>query len=80
MDLQTRKLNFIQEFLRLNNEKLISKLENLLKSEKAKSYEQHISLLSEEELNRIIDEAEKDSKEGRLTSAVELKKEIDSWS
>jgi hypothetical protein len=33
MDLQTRKLNFIQEFLRLNNEKLISKLENLLKSE-----------------------------------------------
>jgi len=28
---------------------------------------------------RIIDEAEKDSKEGRLTSAVELKKEIDSW-
>jgi hypothetical protein len=80
MDLQTRKLNFIQEFLRLNNEKLISKLENLLKSEKAKSYEQSISPLSEEELNRIIDEAEKDSKEGRLISAVELKKEIDSWS
>ena len=80
MDLQTRKLNFIQEFLRLNNEKLISKLENLLKSEKAKSYEQHISHLSEEELNRIIDEAEKDSKKGRLTSAVELKKDIDSWS
>ena len=79
MDLQTRKLHFIQEFLRLNNEKLISKLENLLKSEKAKSYEQHLSPLSEEELNRIIDEAEKDSKEGRLTSAVELKKEIDSW-
>ena len=79
MDLQTRKLNFIQEFLRLNNEKLISKLENLLKSEKAKSYERQISPLSEEELNRIIDEAEKDSKEGRLTSAVELKKEIDSW-
>ncbi|MBP6872947.1 MAG: hypothetical protein KBC43_13135 [Bacteroidales bacterium] len=80
MDLQTRKLNFIQEFLRLNNEKLISKLENLLKSEKAKSYEQLISPLSEEELNRIIDEAEKDSKDGRLISAVELKKEIDSWS
>ena len=80
MDLQTRKLNFIQEFLRLKNEKLISKLENLLKSEKAKSYQEQISPLSEEELNRIIDEAEKDSKEGRLTSAVELKKEIDTWS
>jgi hypothetical protein len=80
MDLQTRKLNFIQEFLRLKNEKLIISLENLLKSEKAKSYEDQISPLSEDELNRIIDDAEKDSSEGRLTSAVELKKEIDSWS
>jgi len=80
MDLQTRKLNFIQEFLRLKNEKLIAKLENILKSEKAKSYEKHISPMSEDELNRIIDEAEKDSREGKLTSAVELRKEIDSWS
>ena len=60
MDLQTRKLNFIQEFLRLKNEKLIAKLENILKSEKVKSYEEHISPMSEDELNRIIDEAEKD--------------------
>jgi hypothetical protein len=80
MDLQTRKLNFIQEFLRLKNEKLIAKLENILKSEKVKSYEEHISPMSEDELNRIIDEAEKDSREGKLTSAVELRKEIDSWS
>lgn len=80
MDLQTRKLNFIQEFLRLNNEKLIAKLEKILKSEKVKSYEEKISPLSEDELNRIIDEAEKDSKEGKLTSAIELRKEIDSWS
>jgi hypothetical protein len=80
MDLQTRKLNFIQEFLRLKNEKLIAKLENILKSEKVKSYEEHISPMSEDELNRIIDEAEKDSREGKLTSAVEIRKEIDSWS
>ena len=80
MDLQTRKLHFIEEFLRLKNEKLIRQLENLLKSEKIKSYEEHISPMSEDELNRIIDEAEKDSKEGRLTSAVEIRKEIDSWS
>jgi hypothetical protein len=80
MDLQTRKLNFIQEFLRLNNEKLIAKLEKILKSEKVKSYEDKISPLSEDELNRIIDEAEKDSIEGKLTSAIELRKEIDSWS
>ncbi len=80
MDLQTRKLNFIREFLRLKNEKLIAKLENILKSEKIKSYEEKISPLSEDELNRIIDEAEKDPKEGKLSSAVELRKEIDTWS
>jgi len=79
MDIQTRKLNFIQEFLRLKNEKLIAKLEKTLKSEKVKSYEEHISPMSEDEFNRIIDEAEKDSKEGKLTSAVDLRKEIDSW-
>ncbi len=36
MDLQTRKLNFIEEFLHLNNEKLLDKLEKLLKLEKPK--------------------------------------------
>ena len=45
----------------------------------ARYYEELISPLSEEELNRIIDEAEKDSLEERLTSAVELKREIDLW-
>ena len=64
----------------MNNEKLIAKLEKILKSEKVKSYEEKISPLSEDELNRIIDEAEKDSKEGKLTSAIELRKDIDSWS
>jgi hypothetical protein len=34
MDLQTRKLNFIQEFLSLSNEKVIGKLESLLEKEK----------------------------------------------
>ena len=79
MDIQTRKLNFIQEFLRLNNEKLIIKLENILKSERIKSHQDHISPFSEEELNKIIDEAENDSKNGKLTSAIELRKEIDTW-
>jgi hypothetical protein len=79
MDIQTRKLNFIQEFLRLKNEKLIARLENILNSERGKSYEEHINPLSEDELNKIIDEAEKDSRDGKLTSAVEIRKEIDSW-
>ncbi len=34
MDIQTRKLNFIQEVLTVNNEQLISKLESVLKQER----------------------------------------------
>lgn len=33
MDIQTRKLNFIQEILAVNNEKIMDKLESLLKEE-----------------------------------------------
>ena len=79
MDIQTRKLNFIQEFLRLRNEKLISKLEKILKSEKIKQFEENINPMSEDELNRIIDEAENDSKNGNLTSAIDLRKDIETW-
>ena len=80
MDIQTRKLNFIQEFLRLKNEKLIAKLENILKSEKVKKYQENLNPMTEDELNQIIDDAEKDSANGNLTSAVDLRKEIDKWS
>ena len=36
MDIKTRKLNFIQEILALDNEKIIEKLEIQLKNEKRK--------------------------------------------
>lgn len=79
MDLHARKINFIQEFLRLKNEKIINKLENILKSEKKKKYEKELAPMTEDEFNKIIDHAENDSNAGRLTNARELKKEIDSW-
>ena len=79
MDLHARKINFIQEFLRLKNEKIINKLENILKSEKKRKYEKELVPMTEDEFNKIIDQAENDSNAGRLTNARELKKEIDSW-
>lgn len=36
MDIQTRKLLFIQEILALSNERIIDKLETILKKEKSK--------------------------------------------
>lgn len=79
MDIQARKIHFIQEFLRLKNEAVIDKFEQLLRSEKSKTYETELSPMSVDQLNVIVDKAEEDAQYGRLTSAADLKNEIDSW-
>ncbi|WP_154857694.1 hypothetical protein [Cyclobacterium xiamenense] len=40
MDVSTRKLNFIQDLLSVSDEKIIGKLETLLKKEKQKEAQQ----------------------------------------
>lgn len=79
MDIQTKKLHFVQEFLRLKDENLIDKLSDLLRIEKKKKIEKELKPFSQKEFNDLIDSAESDSENGRLTSAGELKNEIDSW-
>jgi hypothetical protein len=79
MDLETKKINFVQEFLRVKSEELVDKLEKLLKSERMKLYEKDLAPMTSNEFNNIIDNAESDSFHGRLTSARNLKKEVDSW-
>jgi len=79
MDIQTKKLHFVQEFLRLKDEKLIDKLSDLLRIEKKKKIEKELKPFSQKEFKDLIDRAESDSENGRLTSARELKNEIDSW-
>ena len=79
MDLETKKINFVQEFLRVKSEQLVDKLEKLLKSERMKLYEKDLTPMTSNEFNDIIDNAESDSLHGRLTSARDLKIESDSW-
>jgi len=79
MDLQVRKIHFVQEFLRLKNEQIINKLEYILKSEKTKLYKKTPEPYSLDEFNNMIDHAEEDSKNSRLKSAHELKKDIQTW-
>jgi hypothetical protein len=79
MDIQTKKLHFIQEFLRLNDETLIDKLNKLLKTERKKKFEKELKPLSNIEFDDLIDAAESDSTDGRLRLATELKNEVNSW-
>ena len=79
MDLQTRKLYFIQEFLRIANDSLIRKFEKVLQQERKKIVEKDISPMTLAEYEQRIDNAKTDLKNNRVTTAKKLKKEITSW-
>ena len=79
MDLQTRKLNLIQELLQVGNEEIVAKLEKILKAERKTQFEKSLNPMSEEEFNKIIDNSESDIKNGRMITARDLKKDVASW-
>lgn len=68
MDLQTRKIEFVQEFLKLQSEELVSQFENLLKKKLQKKAEP----MSVAELNSRIDQSENDFKNGKFKTSDEL--------
>jgi hypothetical protein len=79
MDLQERKIHFVQEFLKLKNEEIIHKLEDTLKTEKIKLIADPAVPYTIEEFNKIIERAEDDQKNGRVRTSDELKEDIKSW-
>jgi hypothetical protein len=80
MDLEARKIIFVQEFLRLQNEEIISGLEKLLRKQKKDLFEKKLTPMSLEQFNREIDQALSDSEMGKITPAEELKNKVHTWS
>jgi hypothetical protein len=78
-DIQARKITFVQEFLRLQNEDIISGLEKMLKKYKAELYESKLDPMTLEQFNREIDEALNDSTNNRVIKADELKSKFEKW-
>jgi len=78
MDLQTRKLNFIQDFLKLESEKAISHLEKLLQKETQTNSE--FKPMTIREFQKRIDQSTEDSKNERLTENDKLISEVEKWS
>jgi hypothetical protein len=79
MTIQTRKLSLIEEFLKINDEEIISKVESLIKEEKNKKYESQQTPMSMDEFRGMIDQAKRDSEEGRVISHQDLKRKIQTW-
>lgn len=80
MNLETRKITFVQEFLKLESEEIIIGLEKLLHKRKAECIENELEPMSLEKFNSDINKSFEDSKSKRITSANDLKAKIQKWS
>ena len=80
MNLETRKLSFIQEILRIQSEKTISRLETILRKEKTAIEFENVQPMTMKKFNQRIDKSLEDSKKGKLTEVNDLISEIDKWS
>ena len=74
MDIQTRKIEFIQEFLKVQSEELISRLESVLKNK-----EVDFKPFTIEEFNARVDKSSEDSKNERVTESTVLRSEMEKW-
>jgi hypothetical protein len=79
MDIQTRKITFIQQFLQIQSEEIIIHLEKFLEKEIKKKSEEHIIPMTLNELNKRIDKSIDDSKNERMTESKQLLKEMQKW-
>jgi hypothetical protein len=77
---ESKKLHLIEEFLKIQNEDIINKIEVIINEERHKSLKDVFnSPFSTKELDEMIDQAEADAKHGRVYSTKDLKKQIQSW-
>jgi len=72
MNLDTRKLLVIQEFLRIQNEEIVSDFEELLKQRKVEQYENDLTPMDLKQFNAEIDLAIDDPENDRVIKATEL--------
>ncbi len=77
-NIQTRKINFVQDFLRIESEESLRHLEVALHKERLDALEKAMTkTMTDDELYSLIDRAEQNSADGKLTRADEVLKQID---
>ena len=79
MDLEARKISFVQEFLRLESEEIVTHLETILHKQKVELLDQEMKSMSIDQFNKEIDQSLDDAKNGRIISAKDLKSRIKKW-
>ena len=72
MNLEARKIEFVQEFLKLQSEEAVSRLEKILKNEKKASDQRVFEPMTQKELNERIDQSESDFRNNQFKNSTEL--------
>lgn len=74
MNLQSRKIEFIEEFLKIQDEDLLSQFENLLKNKNKKEIDENefFKPISIQEFNNRIAKSEDDFKNGNYKATSQL--------
>ena len=72
MDIQTRKMQFIEEYLRITDESLLNKLADLLRKERQKSLKAALQPMSQQELSDKLERSEGDIQSGRVYTQAEV--------
>lgn len=72
MNLEARKIEFVKEFLKLQSEEAVARLEKILRKETHVSDERTIEPMTKDELNKRIDTSESDFRNNRFKSSSEL--------
>ena len=79
MDLQARKIEFVQKFLKLMSEKAITKLDNLLIQEQRKQLKEDFQPKTLELLNEEVDLALRDSANDNVIDSDTLLEKYQEW-
>lgn len=79
MNLEARKISLVQEFLRIDNEKIINALENELHKIKSEDFDKNLKPMSLDKFNDEINKAVADADHNRITSITDLKNKIQKW-
>ena len=72
MNIEARKIEFVKEFLKVQSEDVISRLEEILRKGDNTFDERILEPMTEEELNKRIDQSESDFRNNRFKSSSEL--------
>lgn len=79
MDLQTRKLNLISYLAQIQDENVLSKIENYILKRKTQDNEPELKPFTTEKFINRIEKSEQDFKNGKFKTQEELEKISENW-